>query len=101
MQVQLMCELALSLSLSRACVAWHGRAGSRRWSWRVNLAAGSTCHRELPFPLAPSKPSQVLVPVQAVGIRHSGVSYQRSNRGRSIGIPWPIVPQLYLLNEGA
>lgn len=78
MQVQLMCELALSLS--RACVAWRGRAGSQRSSWGASLAAGSTCHRELPFPLAPSKPSQVLVPVQAVGIRPSGVSYQIQSR---------------------
>lgn len=100
--MQVVCELVLSLACLR------GIARSCRQSTLVleslALAAGSTCHRERPshwLPLAPSQPSQVLVPVQAVGIRPSGVSYQRSNRGRNIGIPWPIVPQLYLLNERA
>lgn len=97
---QIECELVLS----RACVAWRGRirqsklACERAWLLDPHAPTGNW---ELPSHWLPASPSQVLVPVQAVGIRPSGVSYQRSNRGRNIGIPWPIVPQLYLLNERA
>lgn len=65
MQVQLMCELALSLSVSRVCVAWRGRAG------QSTLVLGSEPGCRIHMPQGTALPTGSQQAVSGLGPRPS------------------------------
>lgn len=93
------------------CVSWRWRCRVRAWHGAVEPAVNARLGERawLPDPHATGNCPSHWLP--ASRLRSWSPSKQlgsvprefptRSNRGRDIGFPWPIVPQLYLLNEGA